>query len=122
MDNRLRLDVEDLVSKRAKPRRKRDLNETIYTELNAKKVAVFTPEFLEQNRIVDSELRRLRKLNNDFDEHNSVLVKYIDTLTTSCDQTGQEIELLTGYKEVMKQLLGDLKRDAHELGVQNHST
>lgn len=97
--NRLKIDVDELANRKVKKRRKRDLNETIYCEVNGKKVPVFTSEFLEENRLIETELRKLRKLNNDFEEHNSVLIKYIDSLNTSCDQICLELNDLTEFKE-----------------------
>lgn len=97
--NRLNIDVDNLANRRVKKRKKRDLNEPIYHEINGKKVSVFTPEFLEENRIIEGELRKLRKINNDFDEHNSVLIKYIDSLNASCDQTSEELEEISQLRD-----------------------
>lgn len=93
------LDVEELAIKRVKSRKKRDLNETIFFEFQDKKVPVFTQEFLEQNRLAEVELRKLRKLNNDYEEHNSVLVKYIENLSTACDQACEEVKELTQFRD-----------------------
>lgn len=112
--NRLNIDVDGLATKNVKRRKKRDLNETIYYEINGKQVPVFTPEFLEDNRLVESELRKLRKLNNDFEEHNSVLVKYIDDLKTSCDQLGKELKELTEYRDLFKGKFNLFRSDYQE--------
>lgn len=113
--NRLRIDVDNL-AKRPKSRRRnrRDLTETIYYEINNKKVPVFTAEFLEENRIIDGELRKLRKLNNDYEEHNSVLVKYIDSLNTACDQICEEYNELVELKEALSTQLNLLKASVAE--------
>lgn len=112
--NRLKIDVDGLANKKIKRRKKRDLNETIYYEINNKKVPVFTPEFLEENRLVEDELRKLRRLNNDYDEHNSVLIKYIDSLNASCDQVGEELRELTEYKESFTAQLDLFKAEVQE--------
>lgn len=112
--NRLKLDVEDLANRRVKKRKKRDLNETIYYEINGKKVPVYTPEFLEENRIFDGELRKLRKLNNDYEEHNSVLIKYIDSLNTACDQICDELKELTNFRDSFSSQLDLLKSEIKE--------
>lgn len=113
--NRLRIDVDNL-AKRPNPRRRnrRDLTETVYYEINNKKVPVFTPEFLEENRIIEGELRKLRKLNNDYEEHNSVLVRYIESLSTACDQICEEFDELTELKEVLSTQLNLLKASVKE--------
>lgn len=112
--NRLKIDVDGLVNRRVKRRKKRDLNETIFCEINGKKVPVFTPEFLEENKIIDGELRKLRKLNNDFDEHNSVLINYIDSLKVSCDQIYDELNELNEFKSSFLSQLTSLKAEIKE--------
>lgn len=107
--NRLNLDVDGLANKKVKRRKKRDLNATIYYEINEKKVPVFTAEFLEANRVLDDELRKLRRLNNDYEEHNSVLIKYIDSLNVSCDQVSEELKELTNFKESFSAQLNQFK-------------
>lgn len=124
--SRLKIDVDGLANRKVKRRKKRDLNETIYHEINGKKVPVFTPEFLEENRLIEIELRKLRKLNNDFEEHNSVLMKYIEGLNTSCDRICQELEELTSLKEAFATELETLKseiKEKHNLsleGIESH--
>lgn len=112
--NRLNIDVDGLANKNIKRRRKRDLNQPVHYEINNKKVAVFTPEFLEANRVVDDDLRKLRRLNNDYDEHNSVLLKYIESLNNSCDQIGDELKGLTNFKQQFSHQLNLLKSEVKE--------
>lgn len=112
--SRLKIDVDGLASKNIKRRKKRDLNQPVIYEINNKKVPVFSAEFLEANRVVDDELRKLRRLNNDYEEHNSVLSKYIDTLHTSCDQIGNELHELTQFREQFKIELDSLKAEVKE--------
>lgn len=109
--NRLKIDVDSLANKNVKRRKKRNLNETIFYEINGKNVPVFTPEFLEENRIVETELRQLRKLNNDFEEHNSVLVNYIQSLSTSCDQISNELTDLNEFRDSLRTQLAQLKAE-----------
>lgn len=101
--------MDDLVNKRVKKRNKRDLNETVFYEINDKRVPVFTPEFLEENRIIEGELRKLRKVNNDFEEHNSVLINYIESLTSACDQARDEMRDLEGFREALSREFESLK-------------
>lgn len=112
--NRLNINVDELANRRVKRRKKRDLNETVFYEINDKKVPVFTPEFLEENRIIEGELRKLRKLNNDFEEHNSVLIKYIENLNTACDQICEELEELSEFRDAFSSQLALLKSDVKE--------
>lgn len=112
--NRLNINVDKLATKNVKRRKKRDLNETIFYQINDKKVPVFTAEFLEENRIIDGELRKLRKLNNDFEEHNSVLIKYIESLNTSCDHISDELKELTDFRDTFSSQLAALKSDVKD--------
>lgn len=112
--SRLNIDVDDLANRRVKRRKKRDLNETIYYEINGKKVPIFTPEFLEENRIIEGELRKLRKLNNDYEEHNSVLIRYIESLNEACDQVCDELKELTQFKDSFSAQLNLLKTEVKE--------
>lgn len=112
--NRLKIDVDGLANRAVKRRKKRDLNETIFYEINGKKVPVFTPEFLEENRLIETELRQLRKLNNDYEEHNSVLIKYIESLTTSCDQISDELKELNEFKDSFATQLDQLKAEVKD--------
>lgn len=84
---------------KGKRKKKRDLNQPIHFDINDKKVSVFTQEFLEENKLAEVELRKLRKLNNDYEEHNSVLVKYIENLSSGCEKICAEIEDVTQYKD-----------------------
>lgn len=106
---RLNIDVDNLAFRNVKKRKKRDLNETVYTEINEKDVPAFTPEFLEENRLVESELRKLRKLNNDIDEHNSVLLSYVENLNLSCDRICDELKELMECKQLLSEQLSNLK-------------
>lgn len=110
--SRLNIDVDKLV--KIKKRKKRNLNEPILYEINDKKISVFTPEFLEENRIIESDLRKLRKLNNDYEEHNSVLINYIESLNTSYDQICDEVKELDEFKKSFEKQLNSLKSEVQE--------
>lgn len=106
------LNVEELASRKVKSRKKRDLNETIFFNFGEdKKVSVFTQEFLEQNRLAEVELRKLRKLNNDYEEHNSDLVSYIENLSTACDQICEEVKELTLFRDSLTSKLNIWKTE-----------
>lgn len=105
----MRIDVDNLAKRNVRRRNRRDLTETIFYEINNKKVPVFTLDFLEENRIIEGELRKLRKLNNDYEEHNSVLVRYIETLNNACDQICEELKELSEVKKALSTQLNLLK-------------
>lgn len=125
--NRLNIDVDALAERKIKRRKKRDLNEPVFYEINDKKVPIFTQEFLEENRIIEGELRKLRKVNNDFEEHNSVLIKYIENLHSACDQVCDELKDLESFKKSLTSHLDQLRTLAKQdynldLGDNGNST
>lgn len=99
--------VKGRVQVNVEKRKKRNLNETIYHNINNNNVAVYTPEFLQQNKLMEGDLRRLRKTINDIEEHNSVLTYYIDSLTSSCDQAREETRDL---EDLRSKLAVELKK------------
>lgn len=116
--SRLNIDVDALADRKIKRRKKRDLNETVHYEINGKKLPIFTPEFLEENRIVEGELRKVRKVNNDFEEHNSVLLKYIESLRSECNQVCDELKFLENNRQALSASLKALREQARlELGL-----
>lgn len=43
-------------------------------------IPIFTEQFLDHNRKIDSELRMLRKSNNDYEQQNAVLEKHVENM------------------------------------------
>ncbi|XP_078279989.1 SWI/SNF-related matrix-associated actin-dependent regulator of chromatin subfamily E member 1-related [Rhinoraja longicauda] len=54
---------------------------------------IFTEEFLDQTKARESELRKLRKSNVEFEEQNIILQKHIESMNNAKDKLEQELAL-----------------------------
>lgn len=45
-------------------------------------IPIFTDEFLDHNKLVDVELRTLRKSNTDYEQQNAVLERHVENMRT----------------------------------------
>uniref|UniRef100_F7E602 SWI/SNF-related matrix-associated actin-dependent regulator of chromatin subfamily E member 1-related n=1 Tax=Ornithorhynchus anatinus TaxID=9258 RepID=F7E602_ORNAN len=56
-------------------------------------VPIFTEEFLDQNKAREAELRRLRKMNTDFEEQNAILQRHTESMSSAKEKLEQELAL-----------------------------
>lgn len=75
-------------------------------------IPIFTDQFLEHNRQIDAELKKLRKLNTDYEHQNSVLEKHVENmqngigkLTNETNDLVEENKRLQRYLDVIRQKL-----------------
>lgn len=75
-------------------------------------IPIFTDQFLEHNRQIDAELKKLRKLNTDYEHQNSVLEKHVENmqngigkLTNETNDLVEENKRLQRYLDVVRQKL-----------------
>ena len=75
-------------------------------------IPIFNPEFLAYSRSKESDLRRLRKINTDLEQQNSVLSKQIDSMKVATDklkteisQQDEEVVALQFYVDKLRQRL-----------------
>ncbi|NWR93430.1 HM20B regulator, partial [Furnarius figulus] len=54
-------------------------------------VPIFTEEFLDQNKGGEAELRRLRKMNTEFEEQNAILQKHTESMNCAKEKLEQEL-------------------------------
>ncbi|NXD17678.1 HM20B regulator, partial [Nothocercus nigrocapillus] len=54
-------------------------------------VPIFTEEFLDQNKAREAELRRLRKMNTEFEEQNAILQKHTESMNCAKEKLEQEL-------------------------------
>ncbi|XP_018425477.1 PREDICTED: SWI/SNF-related matrix-associated actin-dependent regulator of chromatin subfamily E member 1-related [Nanorana parkeri] len=54
-------------------------------------VPIFTEEFLDQNKVCEAELRRLRKMNTEFEEQNAVLQRHTESMLIAKERLEQEL-------------------------------
>lgn len=75
-------------------------------------IPIFTDQFLEHNRQIDAELKKMRKLNTDYEHQNSVLEKHVENmqngigkLTNETNELVEENKRLQRYLDVVRQKL-----------------
>lgn len=49
-------------------------------------ISIFTEEFLDHNKVRETELRQLRKSNTEFEEQNAILSKHVDNMRVAIDK------------------------------------
>lgn len=72
-------------------------------------IPIFTDEFLEHNKVIDSELRMLRKSNIDFEQQNSVLEKHVENMDNGIQKLENETNSLKTRNAVLQTYLLKLK-------------
>lgn len=73
-------------------------------------IPVFTEEFLEHNKTVDTELRLLRKSNTDYEQQNSVLEKHVENIRNGISKLENETSLLKENNQVLQSYIGKLRK------------
>lgn len=72
-------------------------------------IPIFTEEFLEHNKIVDFELRLLRKSNTEFEQQNSVLEKHVENMINGVDKLKGESTALERRNEALQNYVDSLR-------------
>lgn len=72
-------------------------------------IPIFTEEFLEHNKCVDSELRTLRKSNTDYEQQNSILEKHVDNMKNGIEKLVNESNEIQANNEALSNYLTKLK-------------
>ena len=54
-------------------------------------IPIFTEEFLDHNKLRDTELRQLRKSNTDYEQQNAILQKHIENMRDAITKLESEI-------------------------------
>ncbi|EAT43244.1 AAEL005309-PA [Aedes aegypti] len=72
-------------------------------------IPIFTEEFLEHNKVIDSELRMLRKSNIDYEQQNSVLEKHVENMDNGIQKLENETNSLKTRNAVLQSYLQKLK-------------
>lgn len=72
-------------------------------------IPIFTDQFLEHNRRVESELRQLRKSNTDYEQQNSVLEKHVESITNGISKLNKETEEIKKRNDMVEQYLQQLR-------------
>lgn len=72
-------------------------------------IPIFTDDFLEHNKIIDSELRMLRKSNIDYEQQNSVLEKHVENMDNGIQKLENETNSLRTRNAVLQSYLQKLR-------------
>lgn len=72
-------------------------------------IPIFTEDFLEHNKVIDSELRMLRKSNIDFEQQNSVLEKHVENMDNGIQKLENETSSLKSRNTVLQNYLQKLR-------------
>lgn len=79
------------------------------TNTGTRDIQIFTEEFLEHNKQIESELKILRKSNTDYEQQNSNLERYVDNMKGGVQTLEHEHLLLQNKNEALQKYLTDLK-------------
>lgn len=73
-------------------------------------IPVFTEEFLEHNKAVDTELRLLRKSNTDYEQQNSVLEKHVENIRNGISKLENETSELKENNQLLQTYIAKLRK------------
>lgn len=73
-------------------------------------IPIFTEEFLEHNKTVDTELRLLRKSNTDYEQQNSVLEKHVENIRNGISKLENETSALKENNELLQTYIAKLRK------------
>lgn len=81
-------------------------------------IPIFTDKFLEHNRQMETELKKIRKLNGDYEQQNAVLEKHVENVRAGISKTNAEIselhnenDRLSSYLDVLRKKLATQLRN-----------
>ncbi|XP_040156572.1 high mobility group protein 20A [Anopheles arabiensis] len=72
-------------------------------------IPIFTEDFLDHNKTIDSELRTLRKSNIDYEQQNSVLEKHVENMENGIQKLDGEKSSLEAQNVVLENYLKKLR-------------
>ncbi|XP_059619638.1 high mobility group protein 20A [Phlebotomus argentipes] len=72
-------------------------------------IPIFTDEFLDHNKIVEAELRALRKSFTDYEQQNSVLEKHVENMRNGINKLTNETTDMTTNNKVLLAYLEKLR-------------
>uniref|UniRef100_A0A182NNF4 HMG box domain-containing protein n=1 Tax=Anopheles dirus TaxID=7168 RepID=A0A182NNF4_9DIPT len=72
-------------------------------------IPIFSEDFLDHNKVVDSELRTLRKSNIDYEQQNSVLEKHVENMENGIQKLDSETGALDARNAVLENYISKLR-------------
>ncbi|XP_073399510.1 SWI/SNF-related matrix-associated actin-dependent regulator of chromatin subfamily E member 1-related isoform X2 [Dendrobates tinctorius] len=73
-------------------------------------VPIFTEEFLDQNKVREAELRRLRKMNMEFEEQNAILQRHTESMNSAKERLEQELAQEERQAMILQQQLQTIRQ------------
>ncbi len=73
-------------------------------------IPIFTEEFLDHNKTVDTELRLLRKSNTDYEQQNSVLEKHVENIRNGISKLENETSALMDNNQLLETYITKLRK------------
>ncbi|XP_043910025.1 SWI/SNF-related matrix-associated actin-dependent regulator of chromatin subfamily E member 1-related isoform X2 [Protopterus annectens] len=73
-------------------------------------VPIFTEEFLDQNKAREAELRRLRKMNTEFEEQNAILQKHTENMSIAKEKLEKELIMEENQTMMLQQQLQTVRQ------------
>lgn len=73
-------------------------------------IPIFTDKFLEHNRQMETELKKIRKMNTDYEQQNAVLEKHVENVQAGIAKTNTEIDNLTKENDKLSFYLKTLRQ------------
>lgn len=81
-------------------------------------IPIFTEKFLDHNRQMETELKKIRKMNTDYEQQNAVLEKHVENVRAGISKTNIEIvdlrkenDKLSSYLETLRKKLATQLRN-----------
>lgn len=81
-------------------------------------IPIFTDKFLDHNRQLETELKKIRRINTDYEQQNAVLEKHVENVQAGISKTNTEItdirnenDRLSSYLEVLRKKLATQLRN-----------
>lgn len=105
--------------------RGQSFNELLRKRTGDYDIPIFTDDFLDHNKALDSELRTLRKSQTDYEQQNSILEKHVENMQNGVDKLTGETMSLKETNRVLGSYINKLRMKLVEslagLSIPTHS-
>lgn len=78
--------------------------------LNNAEIPIFTEQFLEHNRQIDTDLKKIRKSNIELEQQNSVLEKHVENMKNGIEKLTNETNKQLEENKKIQQYFDDLRQ------------
>nr|XP_018917477.1 PREDICTED: high mobility group protein 20A-like [Bemisia tabaci] len=102
--------VQNKLKKKSKQDRNEDENDKEF-EYSGYDISIFTEEFLEHNKVRETELRQLRKSATNYEQQNAILLKHLDNMKTAVEKLQSETAQQEAANTSMQKHLQDLRQN-----------